>query len=522
MKRVRAEPLIFALVTLLNLVPFVSVNFFPSLDGASHLLNANLINRILFSHQDLYREFFSINPIPVPNWSSHFILAVLHLFFPAFITEKILITALLTGLPLIFRRLVRHLSPRNMLFSYLIFPFSHSLFLFFGFFNFCIASILLLVTLEQWLRHDGERLTATSFVRLSILLLLTYFSHILVFGALLLILGILALTGTRAFRQNRERGNGPIIKAAAIRLLYVAGIAAVPLMLSLWFFLSRQSAQNTTSFPFKEVLACLTDIRPLIVFDQPAERRYTIILMILLVALLLLSGVLRVFRKRDYPTTGPGFLWIPLSALALLVLCFLIPNTYGTASFTTLRLIYLVFLLVSLWIPTLPLPRGSGIAAMAVSLYVNFSLLLNYNPAIRKYSEIASSCNEASVFIEPNSLVLPLNFSENWFTSHFLDYAAIDKPVLLVYNYEAETGYFPVIRNESGRPGFFVGDEDTPSNFQPFRIRKDRPAYRVRYILILGTLTKRDDEFIARLPRLLKEEFTVAYQTPVCTLYRSR
>ncbi|MEI6455111.1 MAG: hypothetical protein WCO93_02385 [bacterium] len=516
------EKLLFALITLLNLLPFLSVRFFPSLDGASHLMNANIINQILIWHNDLFQQFFRLNPEPVPNWTTHFILAALQLVFPAFVAEKILLTGILLGLPLAFRKMVGRLSPRNILYSYLIFPFSHSLFLFFGFYNFCIAVIFLILTLDQWLKYENQRLTVKSFMLLTFLIILTYFSHILVFGVLLLILGIRILARAAGESHIRSAGWGQLFREAGHKFLTLLEASLLPLSLFFYFFISRPATHQTSYLPTRELLSGLGDIRSLIAFDHGRESRFTILLLLLLFALLLFSFFRFLFRKSTTSASSKSNLWLPLVIVALVALYFILPNTYGTASFTSLRLSYLAFLFLILWIPTLPLPRWSGIPAVIIALYVNFSLLMLYQPVIRDYSKIAISCNKASEFIQPNSLILPLNCSENWFTSHFLDYVAIDKPILLVYNYESETGYFPVTWNDKRRPGFFIGNENKPSNFQLFRVRSDCFAYRVNYILILGTFTMKDDIFYAKLPKILAEEFTIAYRSEFCTLYKRK
>jgi len=151
----RAELLIFSVFTIINLLPYVATRFFPSMDGASHLVNSNIINQLVFHRNDLFTQFFQINPEPVPNWSAHLLISVLTLVMPAFLAEKILIILLMTGIPFAFLGLMRSIAPKHTLFSFLVFPFTHSMFLFFGFFNFCVAILLLLITLNFWLRNES-------------------------------------------------------------------------------------------------------------------------------------------------------------------------------------------------------------------------------------------------------------------------------------------------------------------------------------------------------------------------------
>lgn len=81
----RLELLLFIAIMVLNVIPFISLKIFPSLDGASHLANANVIRHLLFSNNTFLPQFFSINPEPVPNWTGHAFLALLMTIMPAWI-----------------------------------------------------------------------------------------------------------------------------------------------------------------------------------------------------------------------------------------------------------------------------------------------------------------------------------------------------------------------------------------------------------------------------------------------------
>jgi hypothetical protein len=115
----RAELFAFTTVTIINILPFIATKFFPSMDGASHLSNSNIINQLVFHHNNLFSQFFMLNPEPVPNWTSHLIISLLTLVLPAFAAEKILILVLLAGIPFAFRNLMYTIAPKNHLFSFL-------------------------------------------------------------------------------------------------------------------------------------------------------------------------------------------------------------------------------------------------------------------------------------------------------------------------------------------------------------------------------------------------------------------
>ena len=148
------EKYFFLLITGLNLIPILSRKFFPTLDGPAHLYNAQLIKSLLFDNYTLLGDFFIFNQEPIPNWTGHIILSFFNLFLPSFVAEKILLLSYMIGLPLSFRALIKTIAPSNRLFSYLIFPFTYSFVFFLGFYNFCIALVLILITLNYWVKHE--------------------------------------------------------------------------------------------------------------------------------------------------------------------------------------------------------------------------------------------------------------------------------------------------------------------------------------------------------------------------------
>src|ERR1022692_126049 len=67
--------LAFAGLIAASLVPIWAFTYFPSQDGPSHLNNANILR--LYPWRDLasFRDFYSINFYPLPNWTVHLLLA---------------------------------------------------------------------------------------------------------------------------------------------------------------------------------------------------------------------------------------------------------------------------------------------------------------------------------------------------------------------------------------------------------------------------------------------------------------
>ena len=532
----RAELLIFTAFTILNLLPFVATRFFPSMDGASHLSNSNIINQLMFHHNNLFSQFFMINREPVPNWTSHLVISLLTLVMPAFLAEKLLILVILGGIPFAFRNLMQTISPKNHLYSFLIFPFTHSMFFFFGFFNFCMAILFLLITLNYWLRNENDYWNRRKVIIFILLVLATYFSHIVIFGLEMILVVLQVITNSAASLLCRKEDFRTIVTSLLKRVLVITLAGIVPLLLFVYFFYSRPGTREITFIARKVLVDYLATVRPLISLNPIIEAKYTVILNYLLiipVAAGIAAFFYRVFRKFfPGPATagntverllpGTRFWWLLISILCLLFLYFRLPDAYGTASYTNLRIAFVIFLVLFLLVSTFRIPWWIGLMAIAASIYVNTALIRYYTPSILDLSKLAVSCNKASDFVAPNSLVLPIYCMDNWFTGHFVDYLAVDKPIVMVYNYECESGYFPVKWNEKSRPNYYFGNPVKPDNYINFEITKGRPSLRLDYVFVVGQFDPQKDWFFAKLNRILTDDFTRVYATETCSLYKNR
>ncbi|MDP1621712.1 MAG: hypothetical protein Q8M08_05155 [Bacteroidales bacterium] len=530
------ELLVFSIFTIVNMAPFVATRFFPSMDGASHLSNSNIINQLFFHNNSLFHQFFMINPEPVPNWTSHLLISLFTLVMPAFLAEKFLIIILLIGTPFAFRNLLQTVSPKNTLYSFLIFPFTHSMFFFFGFFNFCMAILLFLITVNYWVRHEHRALSLQHVLTLSVLVALTYFSHIMIFGTLLILIAMHIITGSVITLICKKNNLKSIFTQFLAKTLAITLAAILPLMLFGYFFYSRPDIREIKFLDQNELISILLSLRPLISLNPAIEGKITVILIYLIVALCfagIVSFIIRVTRKynikgsRELTTEEQvlprfNFWWLLASMVVLLTLFFSLPDAYGTASYTNLRIAFVFFIVVILWISVFRIPWYFGLIAAVTGLYVNTMLIRYYTPGIRDLGELAATCNKAADFVSPNSLVLPIYCMDNWFTGHFVDYIAVDKPIVMVYNYECESGYFPVKWNTAMKPNYFMGNPSVSDKYINFELTKEKPSLPLDYVFIVGHYDPEKDWFFSTLHKILTEYFIMVYEAENCSLYRNK
>ncbi|MGL5890319.1 MAG: hypothetical protein ACRC3B_10560, partial [Bacteroidia bacterium] len=148
-----AEFLCFCAVAFLVLNPILAMGWFATEDGASHSYNAGVLYQLLFGNDEFLGQYYTINPLPAPNWIGHLLLAFFNEWFGVAGGAKILHLLYGFGLIFAFRRLMFVVSPRPRVMSYLIFPLVFNTIFLFGFYNFCLGVVMLLLGITAWLSY---------------------------------------------------------------------------------------------------------------------------------------------------------------------------------------------------------------------------------------------------------------------------------------------------------------------------------------------------------------------------------
>jgi hypothetical protein len=183
--RFRAEAIAFWLIALLHLIPIWSFRYIPTQDGPSHVNNAQII-KDYHNPEAGYDHIFEIRLDPLPNLTSHLLLAGLMYVVSPLIAEKLLVTVYVLGFAAAFRFFLGAFGPSSRPLSWpaLLFVFNRCFWM--GFYNYCLSLILLWVILGYVLRRLGT-LHAGSALMLTLMFIAAYFTHLLGF--------LLALTG---------------------------------------------------------------------------------------------------------------------------------------------------------------------------------------------------------------------------------------------------------------------------------------------------------------------------------------
>ncbi len=510
----KSEPIIFYTVLILNMLPVLLFRFFPTMDGAAHLYNSNIISELAFNNSSKMAYYFVFNDTIVPNWLGHFVLAILNLFLSGSWAEKIFLLSYLFLLPYSFRKLTSQYS--NVYLSYLIFPFCYTSLFYLGFYNLSISFILLFASIFYWKKNEVQW-TYKNLFFLFLLISLTYFAHIFIYAILLFTLFLmLSQDVLRSFLSKKYTFQA--ILSIYWKKYLALFFAALPTLILFFLFVKNVHFESEEKrIANGELIRWIKDVRPLIAL-MGEEVRFTEIYYHLLIALssiVLFLDIQQISSKNEKKSYKNHFLEkisLPknvflIVGVLVLILYFVVPDS-ASAGMMSERLCLLFFIFMVLWLSIQAFPLWLSKFSILVVLIVNFGLLARYIKATKAYNTEATSIYEAANYIEPYSVVLPLNNSENWLDGHFSNYIGTDKPLVILENYEANTAWFPIKWNEKKLPNFNLNGSNFPlPTFVWQKTENKTTSQTIDYVLIRGNTHKITTVQIEELSHFYDEIF---------------
>jgi hypothetical protein len=515
----KVEKIIFFIVSLLNVIPVLSGKYFPTMDGPSHLYNANLINQIWF-HSSFISRYFIINPIPVPNWLGHFCLAFLHLFLPAYFAEKLLILAYFFGMPYSFRWLIKSIEPGATWTTYVIFPFTYCLLLTLGFYNFCLSFILLFLTWGNWERNRNN-LNFKNWIVLFFLCTLIYFSHLFTYFVLGLSLVIFSIWEIGIHFFNNSGSN--LFREIKRKIIFLASIFSLSTVLLIWYFLEIHVPPqfNIINFSKAELWQRLFEVRAVICWsyahESPFSQGIGISLCILIVIILILN-VLTIINKNDLWSKKiilKKSSWFLLS-LIILIFLFMIPNSFN-AGLISDRIEIIFFLILIVWIAIQKIPNKLIAMPLAAMLVLHFVLVIYYVHVIRYQNIEIKEFEQISADIKPNKVVLPICYSDNWIDGHYSCFMGVDKPLIILGDYEAELNWFPVIWNKQSIPNFYFGSHSQNGFCYWWYHNENNPPQKIDYVVLWQ---RENNACLPSIDSTLNKDYLLEKTYPDAQLYK--
>jgi hypothetical protein len=507
------EPFLFILFVIAGMFPVLSTHYFPTLDGPAHQYNARLIHHLLSGDIPVVNWYFTFSTELVPNWFGHVLLYLFNLILPSVMAEKAVLLCYVVGLPLSFRYFITSFNKENVGISYLIFPFVYTLFFLMGFYNFNLALVLLFLASGYWMR-SGSHPGWLRYLGMFFLITCTYFAHLFVFVVLLMSLGLYEAGGlVRDYRKN-------------LRSAIVLMALCLPCVLLSVVYLKGHVLPERKYVSWKDLTNFIRNMSPLITLNYAAQVKYSRAAMYMVLGLFssALFLRLRLYFRTPKETRGSflaqfnaGDSWLALSPV-LLVLYYTLPDSDGIAGYVSLRLCLLFFLALLAWVSWQKLPDWLVIAAIFVSAGVFQNQIRFHSREIKTYDSIAQECHKASGFLQPNTVVMPVNYMSNWMLAHFSNYLGHEKPVVILENYEASLPFFPL---RFGDGDFHRSpDLENPMNeCTNYPWNQYRGYKTVDYVFSLGNSKDVKDSCTAEVDQLIGKYYTLLYKGNWVKLY---
>lgn len=402
-----------------------------SVDGPAHLLGA----RAIADHSaPLYAGYYEIDWFPTPNLAGTRLLATLvslgGLRFAG--TTMLLLAAL--GTPLALRYAIRAVRPESTWLAVAGLPLAFGYLYFYGFWNYCLAIALALVCVGVAVRAAPAWPTLPT-AGLTLLLTLTWLTHLVPFAAAVLFLTAVVLTGPRSRRSW-----------VAPALSVLPGV-----LLSLAYLLHTDSGDGPTwTNPFGRAVGLVSLHTTITTYS-----RWEDVIAALVAAVLVTLGW-RARRVAPRSAIGPA---AGLAAVAAAVLVLVTPTNFGIDfGLIDERLAVFPVLFGLLWLAARPPEPRLAVAAATALVVASVALAAVRVPRVNDYDALADEYLSASRFIDEGTVVVALRFARYgpdagrntaWDpTRHLASELAAERGAVDLGHYEAVLDYFPARFND--------------------------------------------------------------------------
>jgi hypothetical membrane protein len=200
-------------------------------------------------------------------------------------------------------------------------------------------------------------------------------------------------------------------------------------------------------------------------------------------------------------------------SFVILALYFILPDGLRGYWFVSSRLLVFFFLFFISWIASGSMQFWIKVTAILVILVMNTFLLTIYIQESKKLNHSACELEKAATLITPNSVVLPVDQSEKWIYGHFSNYLGIDKPMVILENYEAELDYFPVSWNIKKMPRLLFGTADSVSPCLKWNSQTDNDTQTIEYVLLIKSMDFTIDSCHTKINRILNEFYKPVFKS---------
>jgi hypothetical protein len=256
----------------------------------------------------------------------------------------------------------------------------------------------------------------------------------------------------------------------------------------------------------------MNDVRCLIVYDYSGDEILTQQILHILIAILAIAIYWRISKPEKRKLYVTDLLLIPIFlALGLL---FIVPNS-SSAGMMSDRYCLMFFMFLIMWVASQSLPSKTIPVFIVLIIGFHFGLLFkHHNGVIRDLDNHAQTIAKTQEFIDKNSIVLPLNLSTVWIEPHFSNYLGIDKPMIILENYEASIGWFPLQWRMADMPDFRLGDLQKTDRLSWLSNPDSKAIRQIDYVFIYGNMSALTDSSWVQFNSELKKSYKLVHASP--------
>jgi hypothetical protein len=139
-------------------------------------------------------------------------------------------------------------------------------------------------------------------------------------------------------------------------------------------------------------------------------------------------------------------------------------------------------------------------------------LLTKHSVTIRNLNKHAILIHETANYIDNNKVILPINLSDNWLEVHFSNYLGVDKPLIILENYEAQVGWFPV-KWSPQIPSILLNDRTSFDGIKWTTNTKSEKQKQIDYVFIYGRTLNMDTPNWQEFNECLESNFTLKHES---------
>jgi hypothetical protein len=497
MKFEKIKPIIIVILILINLTPIWIFKYFPTQDGSTHIHTAQAIKDYNNPEYTKFREYYQINLSPFPNWSAQIVLILFMYVFPSLIAEKLLITVYAVLLPLSIMYMINSVNKRK---SYYGIPqlmsllFVHNFLLYMGFYNFMLSLPPCFFAIGYWWRNR-EKIRIKQVLIMNILIFSTYFSHIVSYGVLVILIIMLSfiyltIECVKQYKTARK------IKSIFPYIIKFAVILAsiTPSAILLYMYLNKSGVGH--NYPsIRELIKALFPIETLYYISK-TQKIIAYSVSILIILLILYTLIRDKFRIKgnilEFNLTGKDYFL--LSSFTLLIIYLSAPSDMAGGGFISNRLILYPPLLLLPWISINyhKIMKRTIEGIVILLCLINISMLNYY---VWKFNGVMQEFVSGVELVgNDNAIIGLIRDRMGWFMrvepfAGGTNYYCIDRGNVNLVNYQANLIYFGI----NFKPNLNRPDIATLA-YEPNKLDFGNYVKDVPYIVAWGLADNSDTE----------------------------